>query len=170
MRDGSGTRREARATSVVSRGCRGAFPSVASPRCSESFAWFDHSPVPLGCLCAAGVGGAGGCPSHKSPLKAASWVVVGNGALLGGSSRAVFYSHRAAEGCPPKVLPKDSSAGEQWASLAVVTASGPPGDETEQIQHPAAAVALRSEAPGLVRAEIRPQGDFRSLLELSMSW
>lgn len=32
IRDVSGTRGEARAVSVVSRGCRGAFPS--SPRCS----------------------------------------------------------------------------------------------------------------------------------------
>lgn len=37
-------------------------------------AWSDHSPVPPGRLCAAGVRGARGCPGHKSPRRlAAGW-------------------------------------------------------------------------------------------------
>lgn len=117
------TRGEARAASVV---VQGGFP-LLTPMLWV-LAWFAHSPVPPGRLRAAGIGGAGG---HKSPLKAGSWVVAGDDAVLGGSGRRVFYSDRAAEGCPPKVSPADGFARERHAGLAVVTASALPGEETE---------------------------------------
>lgn len=123
------TRGEARASSVVFQGLQRGFP-LLTPMLWV-LAWFDHSPVPPGRLRAAGIGGAGGCSGHKSPLKAGSWVVAGDDAVLGGSSRRVFYSHRAAEGCPPKVSPADGFARERHAGLAVVTASALPGEETD---------------------------------------
>lgn len=112
------------------RGLQRGFPLHLLTLMLWVLAWFDHSPVPPGCLCAAGIRGAGACPGHKSPLKAGGWVV-GDDVVLGGSSRRVFYSHRAAEGCPPKVSPADGSARERRASLAAITASALPGEETE---------------------------------------
>lgn len=145
-RDGSGTRGEARAASVVSRGCRRTFPSVSAPRCSGSLLGSVTAPFSRAACLQLGSEGLGGCPGRKSPLKAGSWVVAGDDALLGGSSRRVFYSPRAAEGCPPpKVSPADGSAGECRASLAAVTASALPGEETEYIQHPAAAAGLEGQ-------------------------
>jgi len=40
-------------------------------------AWFDHSPVPPGCLRAAGVRGVAGCPGHKPPPE--GWQLGGGG-------------------------------------------------------------------------------------------
>lgn len=80
----------------------------------------------------------------------------------------MFYSRWAAEGCPHKALHADGSVGEQRC-LAAVTTVVLPREETEYIQHLAAAVALQSKAPWLSRMETGPLSNLMVLLELGMS-
>lgn len=99
--------------------------------------WFNHSPVPLGQqLGAEGLGAA----LAINPPEGWQWVVVGDDAVLRGSSHRVFYSPRAAEGCPPKVSPADASL---WSGTGQRFSAARRRDPIN------AAIALQSEAPGL---------------------
>lgn len=134
-----------------------------------ALAWFGHSPVPPGCLCAAGIAGARCCPGHKSSPK--HW-------QCGGGSRCCSKEGPAAAcftlaGRQRAVLTRPCTQMALLESSAVWQQSPlwccPEKRETEYIQHLAAAVALQSKAPWLSRMETGPLSNLMVLLELGMS-